>query len=498
MPTYFLKPDTGSDSNSGSQSFPWKTLVKVKTTVVAGDTVNVIGGTYTQAQVAGESSGTAYRWHQGHSLGIAGSPITIQANPGDTVIFDGQGDVNWQTPYTNNAYNGHYLIVQNMTFQNYTCQVIPPTGDTGATLVKFVTVRNCTLKNIIQQQSAPLAAIFAEHLIFTGNTIFNVGGPNQSSIGDNNPHNQHGIYLADQCRYCVIANNTVEHISGWGLHFYNVHGPVNTVQNIIVHHNTITNCHQAGTIITGYTFNKFSIFNNTYYSEPIPFGEIDSAEQDGVITFHLGGLYSNIIIKNNIGYGYFGIDTFVQENTSQFTNLINDYNFWSNLADSNRVMKWDSTEYSLASFKSSIGRELASLTGTPLFTNASSRNFTLQNGSTAINAGQVLTTVTSSSGSGTTLVLNDANYFHDGYGMITGDSIKIGSNAPVTITSVDYTTNIITVNTSVTWTTGDAVGFAWNGSAPDMGAFESSFGATPDNPPIRGVMSPGLKIMMAT
>jgi hypothetical protein len=45
---YYVAGDTGSDSNAGSITAPWKTIQKAANTVVAGDTVNVKGGvTYT-------------------------------------------------------------------------------------------------------------------------------------------------------------------------------------------------------------------------------------------------------------------------------------------------------------------------------------------------------------------------------------------------------------------------------------------------------------------
>src|SRR5262249_17303372 len=85
---YYLNPAQGNDGNPGTQSSPWKTMYKVKTTVAAGDTVNIMGGTYTQTQI--EPDGGVPNWTNAQSLGTAGNPITIQANPGDTVIFDGQ------------------------------------------------------------------------------------------------------------------------------------------------------------------------------------------------------------------------------------------------------------------------------------------------------------------------------------------------------------------------------------------------------------------------
>ena len=102
--TYYLDPARGSDSNAGTHTSPWQTMLKVKTTVSAGDTVNILGGTYTQAQVAGD--GGVPNWYHTQSLGTDGNPITIQANPGETVIFDGQWRGYWQRFYATGAYGG--------------------------------------------------------------------------------------------------------------------------------------------------------------------------------------------------------------------------------------------------------------------------------------------------------------------------------------------------------------------------------------------------------
>src|SRR5580765_4519280 len=73
--TYYLNPASGADSNTGLSATapppngPWKTLFKVKSSVTAGDTVNVIGGTYTATQYKGES-GTPL-WTHAHGLGSA-------------------------------------------------------------------------------------------------------------------------------------------------------------------------------------------------------------------------------------------------------------------------------------------------------------------------------------------------------------------------------------------------------------------------------------------
>ena len=56
--TYYISA-TGVDSNSGTQSAPWKTWQKAATTMVAGDTTLVMDGTYVSPEVSFTNSGTA-------------------------------------------------------------------------------------------------------------------------------------------------------------------------------------------------------------------------------------------------------------------------------------------------------------------------------------------------------------------------------------------------------------------------------------------------------
>lgn len=102
-------------------------------------------------------------------------------------------------------------------------------------------------------------------------------------------------------------------------------------------------------------------------------------------------------------------------------------------------------------------------------------NLRLQGNSACIDAGAFLTTITSPSGSGTTVTLADARFFTDGNRCIPGDTIQLqGQAVRAQIMSLNYTSGVITVNTSLTWTNGQGVSLAYNGTAPDMGAFEYS------------------------
>ncbi len=108
-------------------------------------------------------------------------------------------------------------------------------------------------------------------------------------------------------------------------------------------------------------------------------------------------------------------------------------------------------------------------------------------GSPAIAAGRYLTTVASGdAGSGTSLVVNDAAYFQDGYGLsnaystVSPDCIAVGTASNhVCITAVNYATNTLTLASPISRSSGQPVYLysksdgvqVLTGAAPDIGAY---------------------------
>jgi hypothetical protein len=69
--------------------------------------------------------------------------------------------------------------------------------------------------------------------------------------------------------------------------------------------------------------------------------------------------------------------------------------------------------------------------------------------------------------------VQDASYFIDGFGVVEGDLVQLeGQMQVVRIVSVDYATSQLTVDASLTWTSGLGVGLPYVGAKPDIGAFE--------------------------
>jgi hypothetical protein len=75
--TDYYVATTGSDSNAGTQAAPWSTIAKCASTMSAGDTCYIRGGTYHEHGLNPARSGTA------------GSPITFAGYPGESAIIDG-------------------------------------------------------------------------------------------------------------------------------------------------------------------------------------------------------------------------------------------------------------------------------------------------------------------------------------------------------------------------------------------------------------------------
>ncbi len=104
--TFYMSP-TGSDSNSGTSTAPWKTWGKVLATAAAGSTINLMPGTYTVANNFNGNSNIEFK-------GTSSARITLQTQPG----YEGQGVI--QGPVT---FTGQYGTLQQMRIKGgYTVQ----------------------------------------------------------------------------------------------------------------------------------------------------------------------------------------------------------------------------------------------------------------------------------------------------------------------------------------------------------------------------------------
>jgi len=130
--------------------------------------------------------------------------------------------------------------------------------------------------------------------------------------------------------------------------------------------------------------------------------------------------------------------------------------------------------------------DAGTLTSNPQFVNPGSDDYHLQSGSPARQAGSYLTQAVGSGSGSTSLTVVDAGVFSDGEGLtgvgqnVNADWIRIGASTTVQISSINYSTNVITLASPVSWSNNDGVYLYKNSSGtvvlnntnPDMGALQ--------------------------
>ena len=530
----------GNDTASGSSTSPWRTLSKANGAATAGDVVIIHGGEYTDGICPARS-------------GAPGSPIMFQAAQGEKVVLRTATGVKLGSSMRHITIEGFeirasYRVVEIEGSSYITirdCRMFGGRGNYSGFSLDGASY--CVIRNNYYDRQDPDGSSNAgddptggdglrlignsHHNLIESNTVTrceHVGFASSFSKADvyqsynvwrnNISHNNHTNFsLQDGVVRCVFENNVGYYMglvwtggNGWCFQF--------TGTNCIIRFNTLyddtgtvyTNRKWPGTVGTmtgsanGSTpsmlYNK--IYNNTIY------GETDQTgwKKDGwrFENYRTALIQNENVLKNNIIAGAGG-------------NQVNDIDIASNLAAMNNryeanllygaygqaaMIRYEhsggNSVWNLEGVKRSKPNQWAASNkeGNPLFVNINgqgpAKDFRLQQNSPAIDAGTHLTSA-SNSGNGTTLVVKDAGYFIDGWGIpgVEGDSIKIESEAPVGIRSVDYSTNTITLASPRTWAEGARVFYFKNnrfqGSAPDMGAHEYGNGSNPNALPIAPV-----------
>ena len=70
------------------------------------------------------------------------------------------------------------------------------------------------------------------------------------------------------------------------------------------------------------------------------------------------------------------------------------------------------------------------------------------------------------------ITVHDTHYFTDGYGLVEGDRIQVGTSPPVLVTDVIRNANTIIIDRKISWQDGNKVSYPYCGAGPDIGAIE--------------------------
>jgi parallel beta-helix repeat protein len=298
-----------------------------------------------------------------------------------------------------------------------------------------------------------------------------------------------GIQIEDGSDYIILDNNILEYNSL--SHQYEGGIWIDDATNVVVQNN-ISRRNKMGILVgksdrvlirnnvvhnnnEGYEHNINAMGVNVNVSGTPTRNTIlvhNTLWNNGHTTSHRGdmslgsfGVADDLVAKNNI----------VSESASPYdlwvtaTGYESDYNNYHNTRT--LLVRHNNRDKSWSQYLSDSTQDGNSITTNPLLVDPENGDFSLRPESPAKDGGSDLT-ITITTGNGKAIPVEDARYFFDGFGLVEGDLIQVGSNNPVRIIEIDYYSNIITVDTSIIWNAGDEVSYPYSGFTPDIGALE--------------------------
>jgi len=279
--------------------------------------------------------------------------------------------------------------------------------------IENVTIQNCIVNN---SNSSGIAIADSSNVIVRNNKVWNTTDGSALYIATSD--NSYG--WADEDGY--IENLTV----------YN---------NVFIYPSTFTGTYTNRIISISYDFFSDTVIKNNI------FASFNSAQPDRLYRVYGSG----IVIPSDDDVRF-------------------DTNMWWHGSGSSTSKWWTgSSTLNLAQWK---GYYPTDDFDNPEFNNVETGDLDLNVISPCIDAGAWLAH-TVGSGTGTTITLDDASYFMDGYGMTDGDNIFVGDDINLLITNINYKSNQITVNRSITWSIGENVSLSsYSGDKSDIGAIE--------------------------
>ena len=512
--TYYVSP-SGSDSNPGTLGTPWATIAKANATLIAGDTVLIHAGTYSDQirpanNGASDSMRITYRaYGDGDAIVTIRSGISFyRPNAGAIAL----GDRSYITvdgikvlpgwspmwPCFGNMAGSDHCIVENCVMEGSISRGFVMAdwladGNLGRAFEsRYNIFRNNTVTGVVETEDLVTLGCNSHHNLVEDNILFEAGHVvlNVFPGSYDNPHHN------------VIRNNRMRTTDHTAMSFYRV-GPGNIYEGnlsdssyrgnslqfsqpeAIIRYNVIsrggytsgamtggvsmstsTKLHRIGIATDNRFYNNTIIDNNGY-----GFG---AAWNTDAVDIGRNVHVNNIVYANNIGRG-----AQIKYRTTRSvpggirdlwrTNLIGEPSGGGNpVPDPNRtivqVPYWGfvtpAEAMTLLTWPvDPVFENILQLD--PCFVDFNAKDYHLNPDSSLIDAGTHLTTVDGAdSGSGTTLKVDDSRFFSDGMGVpeVEADWIAIGDiGNTIQIVSVDHATNTITLSASFPRSVGDPV-----------------------------------------
>ncbi|MBN1351288.1 right-handed parallel beta-helix repeat-containing protein [candidate division KSB1 bacterium] len=460
--TYYVSPggnDSYTKTQAQSPATPWRTIQKAANSVYGGDTIVLDDGVYQEGVITFANSGTAQQW------------ITLTNFPGTQPTISKTGDLQGILLDTR-----FFIHINGLALHGY---------DRDGISVFSCGNIICTNIHAYDNGNAGINVVNSDYILIQDSELHhngwkaddNSGWGDGASINNDNAVGKISVFRRNVC----YANWQKRAGSYWDGNGYTLDmagaGGLHIVANNVFYNNGGTG------LLAGETEN-IKLVHNVFYRN-----KADAECRNKAEVYLVKNEAHNTVIKNNIIYARPGIWTLVrdegEDNAVIGANLI-----WGEDDEDTQIYWLEMAQTDLVDWIQS--RANATRTGAPHFAaapidnrlttfhnsswiemDASHYDFKLLLTSECINAGTSLT-ATRSAGSGAVVEVEDAGFFTDGFGKIDGDYVKIGSNNPIKITGVDYTTNSLTIapRENMNWNAGDPVHFPFDGAAPDIGAYE--------------------------
>jgi hypothetical protein len=370
--TLYVGQTNCSDSGSGTQAQPYCTIGKGVATAVAGQTVLVGAGTYSEKVTLPRS-------------GTAGSPITVKSDGvGAATVTGGVDGFVLSTR--------SYVIIDGFTV----------TGTSGVG-IKVTGGSNVTLSNdTVTHSGLPVSGSNAHGISLSGVT-------NSLVTGVHSDHNSfHGIIVTGGSTGVVLQGNEASfNAEGWqrNANGIDIVAAGNSAIGNIVHDNEDSGLQFYTGGDNGLAVDNVSYGNGDHGIDDLNVtgGELigNTVYDNCTDGINIEGTSGNYTVENNIStdnaintacaHGPAGADHAGRGGDIGFydsatSGSVEDYNVVS-LSTSGKLYEWGASGYTtLAAFQTASGQGAHDVQANPLFTNAAAGDFTLQAGSPAIDS----------------------------------------------------------------------------------------------------------------
>lgn len=500
---YHLSPD-GSDAAAGSRQAPWRTIAKANAALMPGDTVIFLPGRY-EGNIAPKRSGApdapiTYKAEKtGGAILTGGNEQKFAAwiHGRSHIILDGfRFEVKPGTGWLSVS-EAEHCIFRNLDMEHST--IANPIGCSNSRFCRFENIR------AVRCNSA------AANGVLSGDMWNNYNITNcvfeklyLSRVG----HRPFGLWF--DCEKIVVRDSVFDCRWGRNFEFF-------SPRQVLMERCVVTNAFEGSGSFDGLAklfvfdsiFRNNLIIRNGYapislgsyqYQDMPPFGVLNSRfynntwfrNQDYGVSLGDNGrdpkphMNRNNVLKNNImvdnnqetGTAIKISDSIAKDNLFRH-NLLRGSGDGAKTVFINaftEVFAYTADESNQARPQQFAGNFDAD----PRFHNADQDDYTLQADSPAVDRGEALTVATAN-GPSIWLPVADARYFYDGYRIPgeKGDLIVVGEQkTPARVVRADVEQNILTLDQSIAFKTGDRVSLPYAGQATDLGAYEFGHPAT--------------------